>query len=162
MLEQPIGKKNTMNLEPVTSYLHIILDNDCNINCMMTFARTVKSGPDTLHNLIIEAMEYLLLMKENGRAAYVDIVNYRKALVESLERAFSCGNKCDISKMISVMIEADDHRAFITVCHEGNGARPVDRSCTTDDVQSGEGQGLLNELRNVEYLSDDRWITIVV
>jgi hypothetical protein len=151
-----------MNLEPVTSYLHIILDNESNINCMMTFARTVKSSPDTLHNLIIEAMEYLLLLKENGRAAYVDIVKYRKALVESLERAFNFGNKCDMKKDISVMIEADDHRAFITVCHEGNGVQPSGLSGNNRVNRNGDCHGFLNDLRNADNLVDDRFDMIVV
>ena len=150
-------------MEQASSYLHITFDNDSNANCMLTFARTVPSQPEMLHNLIADAMGYLIFMKDNGLAGPVDIVKYRQALVGSIEHAFCFGNKCDINKSISVMIEADDLRAFITVCYEGN--EPP--SCGSHDqspadIHASADSDVNNEPSIVECPCDERVTTIEV
>jgi anti-sigma regulatory factor (Ser/Thr protein kinase) len=155
-----------MNLEPVTSFLHIILDNDCNINCTITFARTIPSSSESIRHLIDDAMEYLLLIKCNGRAAHVEEFNFRLALDESLENALRHGNKYDAGKSIAVMIEADDHKAFITVCDEGNGFRIEDVPSPVHEEHTlkpnGRGLHLLKNLFLVEWMDNGRCIKIVV
>jgi serine/threonine-protein kinase RsbW len=155
-----------MHTEPLSPFLHIILDNDCNINCMMTYARTIPSSSEAIRILVMEAMEYLSQIKANGRASHVDEFHYRLALDETLENALRHGNRHDADKSISVMIEADDHRAFITVCDEGDGFQAGDLPNPADPRQAfkpgGRGLHLLKNLCAVEWTDNGRCIRIEV
>jgi hypothetical protein len=155
-----------MHLEPVIPFLHIILDNECNINCMLTFARTIRTSSESIEHLIDDAMDYLSLIKSNGRAVCVDEFNYRLAIDECLQNALQHGNKFDPEKSITVMIEADDHRAFIMVCDEGDGFRieDVPSPVLVEHVLKPGGRGLhlLKNLFPVEWFDNGRCIRIEV
>lgn len=155
-----------MHFEQFSPVLHIIIDNDYNINCMNTFSRTIPSSTESIESLIIDAMDYLQLLKNNGRAAHVDEFNYRLALDESLENALRHGNRYEAGKFISVMIEADDHRAFITVCDEGDGFSIKDVPSPVEEKHAfkpnGRGLHLLRNLCTVEWLDNGRCIRIEV
>ena len=132
----------------------------------MTFNREIPSTQEAIEGVIYEALEYLSAVRKNGRAAHVDMFHYRLALDESLENALRHGNRFNPDRLISLAIHADDRKAYITVCDEGEGFS-IDR--VPDPVSpehafkpNGRGLHLLRNLFNVEWQDGGRCIRIEV
>jgi anti-sigma regulatory factor (Ser/Thr protein kinase) len=132
----------------------------------MMFKRNIPSTQEAIERTIHEALEFLSLIRTHGRAMNVDAFNYRLALDESLENALRHGNRSNPGRLISLVINADDARAYITVRDEGEGFA-VDRVPSPVNPEhafkpNGRGLHLLRNLFNVEWQDGGRCIRIEV
>jgi anti-sigma regulatory factor (Ser/Thr protein kinase) len=133
---------------------------------VMMFKRNIPSTQEAIEQTIFEALDFLSVIRTHGRARNVDAFHYRLALDESLENALRHGNRFNPNRLISLVINADDARAYITVRDEGEGFA-VDR--VPDPVSpehafkpNGRGLHLLKNLFNVEWQDGGRCIRIEV
>lgn len=100
--ENTISVKNKFNTSPI-------------------FTRTIPSRHYYAQELILEALKYLIELKESGYAKKVSEYNFRLVLDETILNAINHGNRNDPKKNVTIMIRGYQEKVDIIIQDEGNG-----------------------------------------